>query len=277
MWHVEAYEAKITAVRKTVVTEKIRSDKMEKQPVPTPAEIWKILKEVSLGQKENREQIKEMDRWLLASKQEADRRKQEMDRWLLESKQETDRKIQENQQRYDQMRQKSQEDLKKLIQENKLEAKKRAEENRLHLQQIDSRWGNQWGILVEALIEGSLVQVFKERGIDVTRTLPNHRGHYQKKEREFDAIAIDGKELVVVEAKSHFILEKVDYFLKTLEDFKKYCPEFSPWTVFGGIACLRKNPEVFSYAEERGLFVLRVQGKNAMMLNKPQFKPKVFA
>ena len=27
---------------------------MEKQPVPTPSEIWKILKEVSLGQKENR-------------------------------------------------------------------------------------------------------------------------------------------------------------------------------------------------------------------------------
>ena len=31
---------------------------MEKQAVPTPNEIWKILKEVSLGQKENREQLK---------------------------------------------------------------------------------------------------------------------------------------------------------------------------------------------------------------------------
>ena len=234
------------------------ADKMEKQAVPTPTEIWKILKEVSLSQKET------------------DRRMQETSRILLESKQETDRKIQESQQKYDQMRQKNQEDLQKLIQENKLSAEKRAEENRLHLKQIDSRWGNQWGILVEALTEGSLIQVFKERGIDVKRTLPNHRGRYQNKKREFDAIAIDGKELVVVEAKSHFILEKVDYFLKTLEDFKKYCPEFSQWTVFGGIACLRQNPEVFSYAEERGLFVLRVQGKNAIMLNKPQFKPKVF-
>ena len=92
------------------------ADKMENQPVPTPSEIWKILKEVSLGQKDNREQIKETDRLFRESKQEADRRKQEMDCWLLESKQETDRKIQESQQRYDQMRQKGQENLQKMAQ-----------------------------------------------------------------------------------------------------------------------------------------------------------------
>ena len=35
---------------------------MEKEPVSTSKEIWKILKEVSLGQKENREQMRETDR-----------------------------------------------------------------------------------------------------------------------------------------------------------------------------------------------------------------------
>ena len=243
---------------------------MEKQHVPTSSEIWKILKEVSLGQKENREQLKE-----------------------------TDRLFRESKQKYDQMHQKNQEDLKKMIQENRLSAKKRAEENklltekrakenrlyieqmseknRLHIKQIDSRWGNQWGILVEALTAGNLVQVLKERGIDVKRTLSNHMGCYQNQHREFDAIAIDGKELVVMEAKSHVVQEKVDYFLNTLQDFKKYCPEFSKWVVYGGVACLRKNPKVLSYAEEMGLFVIRIHGKNAIMLNKPEFKPKVFA
>ena len=242
---------------------------MEKQPVPTSTEIWKILKEVSLGQKENREQLKETERLFRESKQETDH-------ILRKSKQETDKKIQESLQRYDQMRQKSKEDLEKMIQENKLYAEKMAQDNKLHIRQIDSRWGNQWGILVEALTEGSLVKIFKERGINVKRTLPNHRGHYQNKQKEFDAIAIDGKELVVVEAKSYFIMEKVDYFLKTLQDFKKYCPEFSNWVVYGGVACLRPNEEVFSYAEDKGLFVIRVHGQNAVMLNKPKFKPKVF-
>ena len=238
---------------------------MKNQPVPTPDEVWKILKEVSLSQKETDRRMRETDRILRESQKETDRRMKE-----------TDRKIQENQQNYDRMQKKSKEDLQKLIQENKLYAKKRAEENRLHLKQIDSRWGNQWGILVEALTEGSLVQIFKEKGIDVQRTLPNHRGCYQNKDREFDAIAIDGMELVVVEAKSHFILENVDYFLNTLEDFKRYCPEFSQWMIYGGIAYLRKNEEVLSYAEKKGLFVLRVHGKNAIMLNKKGFKPKIF-
>ena len=266
---------------------------MEKEPVPTPAEIWKILREVSHGQKKTRLQMQETDRRMQETDrrmqetdrqmQETDRRMQETDRYiqetsriLRESKKETERKFQESQQRYDQMRQKSKEDLEKMIQENKLYAKKRAEENSLHLRQIDSRWGNQWGILVEALTEGNLVQLFKERGIDVKRTLSNHRGCYQNKQREFDAIAINGKELVVVEAKSHFILKNVDYFLKTLRDFKKYCPEFSKWVVYGGVACLRGSERVQTYAEEKGLFVLRVRGKNAIMLNEPKFKPKVF-
>ncbi len=209
---------------------------MKKEHVPTPDEIWKILKEVSLSQKET------------------DRRMQETDRLIRKSKAENDQ----------------------LIRESKAETERQIKENRLFIKQIDSRWGNQWGILVEAMTEGSLIQVFKDRGIDVQCTVTNHRGAYQKVEREFDVIAIDGRELVVVEAKSHFIQENVDYFLKTLKDFKKYCPEYSPWVVYGGIACLRKNKELFAYAEKKGLFVLRVQGKNAIMLNKKSFKPEVF-
>ena len=235
------------------------------QQAPSFDEIRAILKEISLGQKENREQMQkskqENDRLLRESKRENDRRKQETDRKI----QENDRLLQEGQQRLEQMIKENKEDLKKMIQANDL-----------HIKQIDSRWGNQWGILVEALTEGSLVQIFKEKGIDVQRTLPNHRGHYQNKEREFDAIAIDGQELVVVEAKSHFIMKNVDYFLKTLENFKRYCPEFSQWVIYGGIAYLRKNEEVLSYAEQKGLFVLHVHGKNAIMLNKQEFKPKIF-
>ncbi len=252
---------------------------MKKEHVPTPDEIWKILKEVSLNQKETDRRMQETDRRMQESKAETDR-------LIRESKAETDRLIRENKQEAD--RRKQEADCRKqetdrrikendqLIRESKAETERQIKENRLFIKQIDSRWGNQWGILVEAMTEGSLIQVFKDRGIDVQRTVTNHRGAYQKVEREFDVIAIDGRELVVVEAKSHFIQENVDYFLKTLKDFKKYCPEFSPWVVYGGIACLRKNKKLFAYAEKKGLFVLRVQGKNAIMLNKKSFKPEVF-
>ena len=217
---------------------------MRKQThVPSPDEIWKILKEVSLSQKE-------ADRRFQKSKEEADRRLKEMDRRFEKNKEETDRLTQET---------------KRIVQETALQIK-----------QTDSRWGNQWGILIEALIKGSLVKRLNERGLKVRKAVPNYQGLYKGEAKEFDLIAADGTEIVVVETKSHLSKAKTDQFLKVMADFKKYCPEFSSLTVYAGIACLRAKPETLSYAEGKGLFVIQVSGQNAVMLNKKAFRPKIF-
>ena len=235
---------------------------VEKDLIPTPNEIWKILKEVSLSQKET-------DRLLRESKQENDRRKQETDRkiqendrLLRESKQDIDRKIQEN----DRLLQKSQKKLEKMI-----------EENKVYIQKIDSRWGNQWGRLMEALMKGSLLKLLNQKGIKAIKVVPNYEGQWEDLDREYDLVAINSQEMVVVETKSHLKKGHVDDFLKELASFKKFCPEFKHLKAYGGVACLRSSKEVRGYAESEGLFVFRVQGNNnAILVNKPQFKPKVF-
>ena len=251
----------------------------EKDLIPTPGEIWKILKETNrLLQKSRQEtdrKIQENDRLLQKSREETDRKIQENDRLLRESKlendrrkQETDRKIQEN----DRLLQKTQKKLEKMIEENKLSA----EENKLHLKQIDSRWGNEWGKLVEALIEGNFIDLLNKKGIKVKKANPNYKGRLHDEEKEFDIVATNGKEIVVVETKSTLTKSKVNKFLKVLGLFKEYCPEFGALTVYGGMACLKGSPEVLSYAEKHGLLVLKVSGHNAVLTNKSSFKAKVF-
>ena len=200
---------------------------MRNKPVsaPAPEEIWKILKEVSLGQRE-------LDRLIKKARLENDRRERE-----------TDRKIQEN--------------------------------DRL-IKAIDGRFGNQWGELIEALIEGSLLQLLNERSIRVNRAIPNYKGEFKGKKKEFDLIAVNGGEIVVIETKSHLSQKKTDQFLDTMREFKEHCPEFGALRVYAGMACLKGKEEVFSYAESRGLFVIRVSGRNAVLMNHKAFEPKAF-
>ena len=266
----------------------------EKDLIPTPGEIWKILKETNRLLQKSREEtnrkIQENDRLLQKSREETNRKIQENDRLLRESKLEndrrkleTDRKIQENdrllretQEKNDRLLKKTQKKLEKMIEENKLSAEKRAEENKLHLKQIDSRWGNEWGKLVEALIEGNFIDLLNKKGIKVKKANPNHKGRRYDEEKEFDIVATNGKEIVVVETKSTLTKRKVNKFLKVLGLFKEYCPEFGALTVYGGMACLKGSPEVLSYAEKHGLLVLKVSGHNAVLTNKSSFKAKVF-
>ena len=209
---------------------------MKNEPVPSPGGIWKILERVSLGHDR-------LERLIEKEKRENDRRAAENDRRAAERRAETDRKIQEN--------------------------------DRL-IKKIEGRFGTQWGELIEALIEGSLVEILNERGIRVNRAVPNYMGRRAGKKKEFDVIALNGHEIAVIETKSQLSRRKADEFLDVMRVFKEYCPEYGALKVYGGVACLKGREEVFSYAESLGLFVIRVSGKNAVFLNSEKFKPKVF-
>ena len=226
--------------------------------VPSPDEIWKILKEVSLSRKEADRRFQKN---FQKSKEEADRRMKEL---RLQMK-EADRRFQKS-------FQKSKKEADRITQETK----RIVRETALQIKQAESRWGNQWGILIEALIKGALVKLLNKWGLKVRKAGANYMGIYGDKAKEFDLIAADGTEIVVVETKSHLSKQKTDQFLKVMADFKKYCPEFSSLTVYAGMACLRAKPETLSYAEGKGLFVIQVSGQNAVMLNKKTFRPKVF-
>ena len=124
----------------------------------------------------------------------------------------------------------------------------------------------------ENLVKGSLVQRLKERGIEVERVTTNAK----KGSVEFDIIAVNGTETVVVEVKATLDPSDVDKFKKNIEGFKTLWPEFKEKTVYGAMAFLiRSNKQAESLAEKQGFFVISSTG-DVIIKNEKDFKPKVF-
>ncbi|MBN3034303.1 MAG: hypothetical protein JW861_01855 [Bacteroidales bacterium] len=61
---------------------------------------------------------------------------------------------------------------------------------------------SQWGKLVESLVDGDLVRLLNEKDIPVERTVQRSKGNRAGNSFEFDLIAINHKEIVIVEVKT---------------------------------------------------------------------------
>ena len=117
-----------------------------------------------------------MLREISAGQQETDRRIQETDRQM----QETDRRLQAT--------------------DELLTQQIRAADRRIA--ELDNLFNSQWGKLIESLVEGDLVNLLQRRGIAVHHTVTNPRQNYGERRWEFDIVAINGEEVVVVEVKT---------------------------------------------------------------------------
>ncbi len=82
-----------------------------------------------------------------------------------------------------------------------------------------------------------------------------------------------------MEVKTTLTLKDVDFFTETLKDFKNYFPRYKTETIYGAVAYLKSENKAHFYAEEQGLFIIKVTGNRTMVasiINKKDFKPKVF-
>ena len=155
-------------------------------------------------------------------------------------------------------------------------------EHNKRLEKTISLFETQWGKLVESLVEGKLVEILKARGIEVRQTSQRVEVSYTTKEgdtyrREFDILAVNGMEVVVVEVKTNLTPDKVKYFLKSLKDFKNYFPDYKSKTIYGAVAYLRSESESHLFSQKQGLFVIRATGDSASIINTKDFKPKNFS
>ena len=205
----------------------------------TPQEIWAILREASAMQQETDRQM-----------QETDRRQQETDRQM----QETDRRLQETEQ---------------LLEWQARDAKQR-------MDRLEGLFNGQWGKLMESLVEGDLVGLLQQRGIVVQHTVTNPRQNYGERRWEFDLVAINGEEVVVVEVKTSLRVPDVDRFIGRLDEFPELMPEYADRRIYGAVAYLKAYQESELRAERLGLFVIRATGSSASITNREGFTPRTF-
>ena len=132
---------------------------------------------------------------------------------------------------------------------------------------------------MEALVEGDLVKLLQQRGIAVQHTVTNPRQNYGERRWEFDIVAINGEEVVVVEVKTTLRVPRVpdvDRFVGRLNEFPQLMPEYADRRIYGAVAYLKAYQESDVRAERLGLFVIRATGSSASITNREEFTPRTF-
>ena len=175
-----------------------------------------------------------------ASQRETDRQMQETDRRM----QETDRQMQETDRK---------------------------------LRKLEDLFNGQWGKLMEALVEGDLIELLRRRGIEADHTVSSLKSRNGALRWEIDIIAANGDEVVAVEVKTTLKVRQVADFIETLKVFPDEAPTvYRGKRVYGAVAYLKADEAADVYAERQGLYVIRATGSSASITNHEDFKPRTF-
>ena len=195
---------------------------------------------------------------------------------LRESRREAERLMKERQKKADR-RQKEADRRQKEIDRQMKETDRQMKETDRRLKKAEDLFTTQWGRLMESLVRGDLVALLNERDIEVERTLQRVESRRGGRHFEVDLLAVNGREVVVVEVKTTLRSEGVTKFLSKLSEFLDWCAEYRGRRILGAVAYLDGAESVTKYAERSGLFVIRATGSSASLLNEPGFEPRVFS
>ena len=135
---------------------------------------------------------------------------------------------------------------------------------------------SQWGRLMESLVEGDIIRIFNERGIKVQDTSTRRKGSYQGENYEFDIIAHNGKETVIIEVKTTLRVSDVKSFIKKLPKARTYLRMDDDEVIYGAIAYLQADAGSEIFAQKEKLFVIRATGDSAAIINQPDFVAEKF-
>ena len=156
------------------------------------------------------------------------------------------------------------------------ETDKKFQDTDKSLRRLEDLFTSQWGRLIESLVEGDLVGLLNRFGIPVNTVSERTKGSYQGNSFEFDLVARNGEEVVIVEVKTTLRPDDVKHFTGKLEQAKTWMPGIRHNTLYGAIAYLKQDANAADMAMNKGLLVIRATGNSASIINKPGFVAKTF-
>ncbi|KJV08102.1 hypothetical protein [Methylocucumis oryzae] len=209
----------------------------------TRDEVWELFREVARSSAENSLQLAENSLQL----KETDRLIKE----LRESQKETDRQFKETDRKF--------------------------KETDRKINELNDLFTSQWGRLMESLVEGDLVKILNQRGIAISDTSTRLKGKRADGGNfEFDILAHNGHEVVVIEVKTTLRPDDVKKFLHKLGQMKQWLPRYANNTLYGGVAWLTAVAGAEDMAVNQGLFSIRATGNSASIVNTQDFRPKAW-
>lgn len=180
-------------------------------------------------------------------------------RQVAEAQQETDRKFRE---------------LVASQQETERFLKESSQKTDDKLKQLEQLFVSQWGKLMESLVEGDLVALLRQRHILIADTTTRLKGCTPNGNNyEFDILAHNGDELVVVEVKTTLRPKDVAHFIAKLNHIKAWIPRYANNRIYGAVAWLAADAGAEQMAIKRGLLSIRATGNSAFIQNPSEFIP----
>ena len=131
--------------------------------------------------------------------------------------------------------------------------------------------------LIDSLVKNDLYVLLKKKGIEVQSTSVNGHGTHEGEHIWYDVMAVGKEEVIPVEVRVSLRTEDVTDFLKRLAKFKDWMRHCRGWRILGAVAYLEVEESAEVYAERQGLFVIRATGSSAGIINRTDFRPKVFS
>jgi len=166
----------------------------------------------------------------------------------------------------------------KEFHEKLLETDRRIEKSQMDVNKKIGELAGTWGKFVAEMVKPKIVELFKEKGIEIETMAQSIKGFKDGKEYyEIDLLLVNTNVAVVVEIKSSLSVEDINEHLERLEKIKKIAPKIfnlSGFTIYGAVAGMIVEGEADKYAYKKGLFVLRQKGNIVEIVNDFKFKPK---
>ncbi|MBD2291379.1 DUF3782 domain-containing protein [Microcystis wesenbergii FACHB-1317] len=202
------------------------------------------------------------------STEEFDRRLRESDRRAEEAKLESDRRAEEAKLESDRHRA----EIERLLTQSKLASDRTIAELKRTVDSLTTRWGR----FVEELVAPAVLRLFQEKGIDIKELYPRAQVKRQGIAMEIDILAVDERDVVLVECKSRLSQDDVDEFIEKLTRFKIAFPHYKNYQAYGAVAGIEINKGVDRYAYKKGLFVIKPSGDTVVIINDADFQPNTW-
>ncbi len=145
-----------------------------------------------------------------------------------------------------------------------------------YIRRVQGQFDTQWGRLMESLVDGDIIRILTEKGIEVHNTSTRRKGRKDGEQFEFDIIAHNGNEIVVIEVKTILRVRDVNKHIERLKKVKLWLSEYQHHRILGSVAYLQADEESEIFAERKGLFVIRATGDSAAIINQVDFVPRAF-
>ncbi|MEW6096476.1 MAG: hypothetical protein AB1567_08130 [bacterium] len=188
--------------------------------------------------------------------------------------------LKESQKKTDEQFKKTNDEIERLTKKTDKEIEKTDKE----IEKVNKMVGNLTdglGKFVEAIVFPSIPKLFSKQGIKIIDISTRKERHKGEDTLEIDIFAMgreNGKDVILVtEVRSNLDRRAIDEFVKDrLGKFFDFFPEYREVNVIGIVAGIRLEGGVENYAEKRGLWVLGPSGDMAQIINKKDFKPKIW-